>query len=153
MIITTFKSGGASGGTLASVFNMLDQPAAALKASSGPYSLNPPGSQQGPDGPDDFRVHYNQALRTWTVPSLFQVCDNRVVRRSNALLRYGEPPTPTNQNVTVDTDAAELEGPRLQSQHIEAMQTGQLIRLGQLWMAEMAWTYCPKSTVIDCQCK
>ena len=95
MIITTFKSGGASGGTLASVFNMLDQPAAALKASSRPYSLNPPGSQQGPDGPDDFRVHYNQALRTWTVPSLFQVCDNRVVRRSNALLRYGEPPTPT----------------------------------------------------------
>ena len=89
MIIADMKAPGASGGTFASLLNMLDAPTSDLKASLHPYSLDPPTSDKGPDGPDDYWIRYCQPLETWTSPSIFQTTDNRIVRRSNALLGYG----------------------------------------------------------------
>lgn len=89
MLITKMQGGGPSGGTVASLLNMLDSPKADWQTSLDAYSLDPPSSQKGPDGPDNFWVGYSRALKSWTIPSLFQTCDNRMVRRSNALLGYG----------------------------------------------------------------
>lgn len=82
---------GPSGGTLASVFTQLNQPSAQRGAANDPYFLNPSTSARGPDGPDDWNVHYSKTFGTWTAPSPFQIADNRIVRRSNALLgNFGE---------------------------------------------------------------
>ena len=63
-----------------------------MRKAIGPYSLDPPDSPRGPDGSDNLGVHYEYTLKKWTWPSPFQTCDNRIVRRSNALLghAYGE---------------------------------------------------------------
>lgn len=82
---------GPSGGTLASVFTQLNQPSAQRGAANDPYFLNPSTSARGPDGPDDWNVHYSKTFGTWTAPSPFQIADNRIIRRSNALLgNFGE---------------------------------------------------------------
>jgi short subunit dehydrogenase-like uncharacterized protein len=83
--------GGPSGGTIASVLTMIEQ----MKDSpeirhivANPYALNPEGERQGPDGPDDMGVRFDDVIGTWTGAFLMASINTRIVRRTNALLDY-----------------------------------------------------------------
>lgn len=85
-------SGGASGGTIASMLNMLaeaDRDPSLLDLLADDYSLNPPNSPRGPDMPGDQVFFFDEALRRWVSPFVMAAINTRVVRRSHALL--GEP--------------------------------------------------------------
>jgi len=83
-------SGGVSGGTLASAaetFAAAEDPDA-RRALANPYSLAPPGEREGVD-PGSQRWARNDGLRpVWTAPSPMAMVNERIVRRSNALLSY-----------------------------------------------------------------
>jgi short subunit dehydrogenase-like uncharacterized protein len=88
-------SGGASGGTIASGLNAIEearQDKRIARILTDPYSLNPENQRNGPDGRDQTGVRFNEALGVWTAPFVMGVVNMRIVRRSNALLgyRYGE---------------------------------------------------------------
>ncbi|MFB6375107.1 MAG: hypothetical protein ABEN55_18760, partial [Bradymonadaceae bacterium] len=63
-----------------------------------PYSLNPPGERSGPDSSAQQGVRYDEDLESWTGPFVMAAINERIVRRTNALLghpygrqfRYGE---------------------------------------------------------------
>lgn len=83
--------GGFSGGTAASLLNAVeegkrDRDIARILVR--PYSLNPPGERDGPDGRDQSGPVYNEDLGVWTSPFVMALINMRVVRRSNALLDY-----------------------------------------------------------------
>ena len=84
-------SGGVSGGTLASVAALFEAAATdplAREAVRNPYSLAPPGERSGVD-PGVQRRPRRDALRgEWTAPSPMAAANERIVRRSNALLGY-----------------------------------------------------------------
>ena len=83
--------GAASGGTVASLMNALveaGQDPAARRALGHPYSLNPDGEQEGPDGSDQKGPAYDPDFVSWTAPFVMSAVNTRVVRRSNALLNY-----------------------------------------------------------------
>ncbi len=87
--------GGASGGTIASVLNAIEEARrdrSVARIMADPYSLNPEGQRKGPDGRDQTSVKYNDALGGWTAPFVMGVVNMRIVRRTNALLgyKYGE---------------------------------------------------------------
>lgn len=82
-------SGGASGGTIASMLNMLEEAAAdasVRRLLSDPYALDPEGRRPGPDAPDRLGPAYDADLGQWTAPFVMSAINTRVVRRSNALL-------------------------------------------------------------------
>jgi short subunit dehydrogenase-like uncharacterized protein len=88
-------SGGASGGTIASGLNAIEEAKKDRKIArilADPYSLNPENQRKGPDGRDQMGVKFNDALGVWTAPFVMGIVNMRIVRRSNALLdyRYGE---------------------------------------------------------------
>lgn len=81
--------GGVSGGTIASMLQMLaDADGTTRRVLSDPYALNPVGSPRGPDGPDQRRVEWDEELGTWTAPFVMAVINTRVVRRTNAVLGF-----------------------------------------------------------------
>jgi short subunit dehydrogenase-like uncharacterized protein len=83
--------GGASGGTMASMMNVMQEARAdreVARTLARPYSLNPAGSRKGPDGGDQRGVRFNPDARTWTAPFVMASVNTRVVRRSHALLGY-----------------------------------------------------------------
>jgi short subunit dehydrogenase-like uncharacterized protein len=83
--------GGGSGGTIASALNALDEAGKdreIARIMTDPYSLNPAGERQGPDGRDQRGVEYNELAERWTAPFIMAVINMRVVRRSNALMDY-----------------------------------------------------------------
>ena len=83
--------GGASGGTIASMLNMLEemQHDPSIRAvMENPYALNPPGTPAGPDGPDQADARFDPDFGQWTSPFLMAAVNTRVVRRSNALLGF-----------------------------------------------------------------
>jgi len=93
--------GGASGGTIASMLNMLEEmkhDPSIRQVLDNPYALNPPGTPAGPDGPDQADARFDPDFGQWTSPFVMAAVNTRVVRRSNALLgfpwgedfRYGE---------------------------------------------------------------
>jgi short subunit dehydrogenase-like uncharacterized protein len=93
--------GGLSGGTFASMLGLVQDAVkdrALRKVLVDPYSLNPEGLRQGPDGRDGTAARYDSDLSRWTAPFIMAAINTRVVRRSNALLgfpyskdfRYGE---------------------------------------------------------------
>jgi short subunit dehydrogenase-like uncharacterized protein len=87
--------GGMSGGTIASMINMLeqaDQDADLGKLIADPYALNPKDAPRGKDGPDQTAAVFDPDFDRWTLPFVMGAINTRVVRRSNALLhfRYGE---------------------------------------------------------------
>lgn len=88
-------SGGFSGGTVASMFNMLEEAghdAEVRRIMADPYALNPAGRRSGPDGPDQTGPVYDADFDSWTGPFVMAAINTRVVRRSNALLGgiYGD---------------------------------------------------------------
>ena len=95
--------GGASGGTLASVFNILESSSnEALVASSNPFFLAPRDATTGKPieatdpavtnmNRDTFSFLYDKIEQCWESPYVMQSIDTRVVNRSNALSgwKYG----------------------------------------------------------------
>ncbi|QSG10391.1 saccharopine dehydrogenase family protein [Halapricum desulfuricans] len=84
-------SEGVSGGTLASfgeLFETAAEDPVARETLANPYSLAPPGERDGVD-PGQQRWPKQDPLRDeWTAPSPMAPVNERIVRRSNALLGY-----------------------------------------------------------------
>ncbi|AXG07166.1 oxidoreductase [Haloplanus rubicundus] len=84
-------SGGVSGGTLASfgeLFEAASEDPVVRRTLVNPYSLAPPGERKGVD-PGEQRWPRKDPLRDeWTAPSPMAPINERIVRRSNALLGY-----------------------------------------------------------------
>jgi len=83
--------GGASGGTMASMMNVMAEARAdhnVARTLARPYSLNPEGSQKGPDGSDQRGIRFSGDGNTWTAPFVMGSVNTRVVRRSHALLDF-----------------------------------------------------------------
>ncbi len=84
-------SGSVSGGTLASAAETFEAAAtdgAARRALGDPYSLAPPGEREGLDRGEQRWARKDPLRPVWTAPSPMAVVNERVVRRSNALLEY-----------------------------------------------------------------
>lgn len=83
--------GGVSGGTIASVANILDNSSMSeLKQMSNPYFLipdssNPVDTLQMSKASDGFWCAYDKIEKCWTIPYVMQVADTRIVNRSLAL--------------------------------------------------------------------
>ncbi len=83
--------GGASGGTIASMLNIIkesreDRDIARVLVH--PYSLNPEGEREGPDERDQQNVKYDDKAGCWTAPFVMAAVNTKVVRRSHALGGY-----------------------------------------------------------------
>ncbi len=88
-------SGALSGGTVASMINLMEEAARnprLRRTLADPYSLNPEGSPRGEDHNDQTGAIYDRDFQRWTLPFIMAAINTRVVRRSNALLdcAYGE---------------------------------------------------------------
>ena len=84
-------SGGASGGTVASMLNMMEEaerdPEIARSARE-PYALNPKDQRTGPDGPERSTPVWDAGFGQWTAPFVMADLNTKIVRRTNALLGY-----------------------------------------------------------------
>lgn len=84
-------SGAASGGTVASMLNLMEEAAqdpGIRELIADPYVLNPPDAAGGPDGPDQEQARFDPDFDQWTFPFIMALVNTRVVRRSNALLGF-----------------------------------------------------------------
>ncbi len=84
--------GGASGGTIASMLDILTEAQGdreAAKILVAPYSLNPEGDRKGPDSRDQTGVVWDADADAWTAPFLMSAVNTKVVRRTNAITDYG----------------------------------------------------------------
>lgn len=84
-------SGGFSGGTAASLLNMVEEAgrdATVRRLLTDPYALDPAGEGAGPDGADLAGVSWDTGFRSWIAPFVMAGINTRVVRRSNALAGY-----------------------------------------------------------------
>lgn len=84
-------SGAASGGTIASMLQMMEEAEkdkSIRRLMADPYALNPEGERAGPDGADQAQPVYDADFETWTAPFVMAAVNTRVVRRSNALQSY-----------------------------------------------------------------
>lgn len=84
-------SGGASGGTVASLLGVLEE------ASNSPelrrqlrnkYLLYPQGEPPGPEVKDQYTPRYDSKFSQWTCPFVMATINERVVRRSNAVMGF-----------------------------------------------------------------
>lgn len=83
--------GSASGGTIASILNMLEEAthdASVRRIVANPYALYPAGVPAGQDGPDQRGAKFDEDFGQWTSPFIMAAINTRVVRRSNALLGF-----------------------------------------------------------------
>ena len=83
--------GAASGGTIASVLNMMEEAQndpAVRREVANPYALYPAGTPAGRDGPDQAGAKFDADFNQWTSPFIMAAINTRVVRRSNALLGF-----------------------------------------------------------------
>ncbi len=82
--------GSMSGGTVASMLNVMDQTRdpSVRKIVGNPYGLNPSDGYRGPDKGDQQTVKWDDVAERWTAPFVMAGINTRVVRRSNALLDY-----------------------------------------------------------------
>jgi short subunit dehydrogenase-like uncharacterized protein len=90
MLVKASK-GTASGGTLASIMNLIKESRedrAIARILVHPYSLNPEGEREGPDKRDQQRVVYRDDAKAWTAPFVMAGVNTKVVRRSHALAGY-----------------------------------------------------------------
>lgn len=84
-------SGGASGGTIASMIQMMEEAStdrSVIEVMRAPYSLNPAGQQHGPDEPEAVSPSWDEDFGQWIAPFVMGAVDTKVVRRSNALLGH-----------------------------------------------------------------
>lgn len=91
----TKAKGGISGGTFASMINIVKQAVKdkrVRKVLFNPYSLNPDPSFKGVDKRDQQGVEYSKELGKWTAPFMMAGINTRIVRRSNAVMgfKYGK---------------------------------------------------------------
>ncbi len=85
------SKGGFSGGTIASLMNVLDEARTdrnVARLMARPYALNPDPDFGGPDEPDTLRPRYHEKAQTWVAPFIMAAINTRVVRRSHALLGF-----------------------------------------------------------------
>ena len=90
LLVKTIK-GGASGGTIDSMLNAVEQARKNRKIArvlGDPYALNPQDERHGPDGRDQRGIRYFADAGVWTAPFVMAAINTRIVRRSNALLDY-----------------------------------------------------------------
>ncbi len=90
MLVKATK-GSASGGTLASMMNLIKESRedrSIARTLIHPYSLNPEGEREGPDDRDQQRVIYRNDAKAWTAPFVMAGVNTKVVRRSHALAGY-----------------------------------------------------------------
>lgn len=91
--------GAVSGGTIASMMEIMSQPASVLAEASSPFALCPrdqsTGSPSSPSDPtsknaaaDQLWIRYDRTYSAWTMPYVMQFVDTRIVARSNALKLY-----------------------------------------------------------------
>lgn len=83
--------GTASGGTLASMMNLIKESRedrTVARTLIHPYSLNPEGEREGPDARDQQKVLYRDDAKSWTAPFVMAGVNTKVVRRSHALAGY-----------------------------------------------------------------
>jgi short subunit dehydrogenase-like uncharacterized protein len=90
MLVKATK-GAASGGTVASLINLIEESRKDREVARilvDPYSLNPDGERNGPDDRDQQGMIYNADAQSWTAPFVMAAINTKVVRRSHALLGY-----------------------------------------------------------------
>ncbi len=83
--------GGASGGTLASMVQIMEEAAAddeVARFVDDPYSLLPAGERVGPHVGRRTLPDYDETFSSWTAPFVMEMVNAKIVRRSNALLGY-----------------------------------------------------------------
>jgi short subunit dehydrogenase-like uncharacterized protein len=83
--------GGASGGTVASLLGVLEEAGRdknVRKILRDPYSLCPDDAPRGPDRGEQTRPRWDQQFRQWTAPFVMAAINERVVRRSNAVMGF-----------------------------------------------------------------
>ena len=83
--------GGASGGTIASILNLITESRAdrsIARVLVDPYGLNPADERSGPDGRDQQNARYSEDAGSWTAPFIMAGINTKVVRRSHALQGY-----------------------------------------------------------------
>ncbi len=81
--------GGASGGTIASMMNVMEEASAdpeLRKVLGNPYALAPVGMRTGPKQPNVMVPTNDPASDSWVAPFVMAAINTRVVHRSNALL-------------------------------------------------------------------
>ena len=91
VLLVRAMKGGASGGTMASMMNLMREARADREVArmlARPYSLNPVGAQTGPDKGDQRGIRFDDDTQSWTAPFIMASVNTRVVRRSHALLGY-----------------------------------------------------------------
>jgi short subunit dehydrogenase-like uncharacterized protein len=85
-------AGGASGGTIASMLNLLEEASRDRKVRSllgDPYALIPDRQvDRGPDGSDQMGVRWDKDNERYSAPFVMAAINTRVVRRSNAIAGY-----------------------------------------------------------------
>jgi short subunit dehydrogenase-like uncharacterized protein len=85
--------GGLSGGTIHSALQVLEaaHDPSVRAVLLDPYTLDPEGSQRGPDRPEQLMPKKDEDRGRWVAPFPMSYVNARVVRRSNALMnhRYG----------------------------------------------------------------
>lgn len=84
-------SGGVSGSTLASaveVFQAADTDPIAQQTLENPYALAPRGERSGIDPGEQTIPRWDSLCSQWTAPSPMAVVNERIIRRTNALLEY-----------------------------------------------------------------
>jgi short subunit dehydrogenase-like uncharacterized protein len=86
------SKGGMSGGTIASMLNLLElmkKDPSVRRLMASPYALDPGGPRfSGPDGRDQRGVKWDPDIEMWTGPFLMAGINTRIVRRSNTLLDH-----------------------------------------------------------------
>ncbi len=81
--------GGASGGTIASGLNMIEEARndpALRKILGNPYALAPEGMREGPKQPNITVPRRDEASGQWAAPFIMAATNTRVVQRTHALL-------------------------------------------------------------------
>lgn len=91
-------SGTASGGTIASVIDIMESPTSVLLEMTNPFYLNcrlPNGDLDQPSdkrvrsaASDNFIFSYDDVTKSWTMPYFMQVPDTRTINRSNSLQNF-----------------------------------------------------------------
>jgi short subunit dehydrogenase-like uncharacterized protein len=90
-LLVKATKGAASGGTIASMMNILEEGSkdrSVARVMADPYSLNPEGERAGPDDRDQAKPVYSDEGQSWTAPFVMAAINTKVVRRSHALAGY-----------------------------------------------------------------